>query len=285
MKHLPVFTLALLITAGSLQAQEAPQPPPEPPPPPPPVQALAPLAPVQALTPAKAERPLSATGTVEIHLFSGSIKLIGWEETRVEVSGRVGGGVDNLLIDGGEDRVVINVKPDGETYGLPEAALEVRLPSKGRVLVEIINGSIKTEGLAGRVNLESVNGSINVSGVPREAEISAVNGTITLKGDGSMEEGTLETVSGDISVRMDIRPGTSLEISTVSGSIDLQIPKESGVEFEAETFSGNIEYELGPQPEGSGTFMPSQEWSFTLGDGGAYVSLSTFSGSIHIRGL
>ncbi|MCZ6778457.1 MAG: hypothetical protein O7F16_05755, partial [Acidobacteria bacterium] len=191
MKHLPVFTLALLITAGSLQAQEPPQPPPEPSPPPPPVQALA---------PAKAERPLSATGTVEIHLFSGSISLIGWEEAKVEVSGKVGGGVNNLQMEGGEDRVVINVTPDLESFGLPEANLEVRVPSKGRVLVEIINGSIKTEGLAGRVSLESVNGSINISGIPREVEISAVNGTITLEGDGSMAEGTLETVSGDINV-------------------------------------------------------------------------------------
>ena len=258
MKHLPVFTLAVLITAGGLQAQE----------------------------PVKAERPLSATGTVEIQLLSGSIHLIGSNEAKVEVSGGVRGGADQLQIEGDEDRVIINVEPGGEfTDTFPEAHLEIRLPSKSRVLLEIVSGSIKAEGLAGRVSLESVNGSIYIQGIPREAEISTVSGSITLEGDGFMEEGTVETVSGNIDVRMGIHPRARLDFETVSGSIDLRIPKDSAAKFEAETFSGKIENELGPEPESTDSFLPSQELSFTLGDGGAHVSLSSFSGSIRIRGI
>ena len=51
--------------------------------------ALAAAAPLWADEPVDERRPLSSTGAVEIEMISGTIKVIGWDRSEVEITGRL----------------------------------------------------------------------------------------------------------------------------------------------------------------------------------------------------
>lgn len=229
-------------------------------------------------------RSASPDGVVEIESLAGSIRIIGWDRNEVEVTGDLGGPKQELEIEGEGDRIKIEIiLPRGRYRNIEGADLEIKVPRASRVEVESISADIEASELNGRLELETVSGNITVNGgEPEELELASVSGDIRVESGGMLKEGSFETVSGNIMSSTDFDSRGSFSFESVSGNLELRVPAGANAFFEVSTFSGSIRNELGPEAERSNSILPSQELEFTLGSGGARISLQAFSGKVKI---
>ena len=241
------------------------------------------------ITTAWAERPVnesrsaSSDGVVEIEILGGSITIVGWDRNEVEVTGDLGDGKQELEIEGEGDHITIEVVlPRGRHQNIEGADLQIRVPRASRVEVESVSANIEASEVTGRLILETVSGNVTVEGEPEELEMSSVSGDIRFEGDGMLKEGSFETVSGNVFGSTDFDSRGSFSFETVSGNVELRVPSGINARFEVSTFSGNIRNEIGPEPKRSSSILPSQELEFTVGSGGARISLQAFSGNVKI---
>ena len=229
-------------------------------------------------------RSASPDGVVEIESLAGSITIIGWDRNEVEVTGDLGDPKQELEIEGEGDRITIEiVLPRGRYQNIEGAELEIKVPRASRVEVESVSANIEASEVSGRLDLQTVSGNVTVKGgEPEELELASVSGDIRVESGGMLKEGSFETVSGNIVSSTDFDSRGSFSFESVSGDVELRVPAGANAIFEVSTFSGSIRNELGPEPERSSSILPSQELEFTLGSGGARISLQAFSGNVKI---
>lgn len=237
-----------------------------------------------AQTPVDERRDAAADGVVEIENLAGSVRIIGWDRNEVEVTGELDGASQELEIDKDDDHISIEVViMEGHHEDIEGADIEVRVPRGSQLEVETVSATIEVSGVSGALEISSVAGDITVEGDSRKVELATVSSDITLKDGENLEDGELESVSGDIHVEAAFGKRGSFDFQTVSGDIVLLVPSGINARFDIETFSGDIENELGPEPVKKDSILPSKELSFSTGSGGARIALQSFSGSIHIQ--
>jgi len=262
-------------------------------------------------------RPLSPTGGVTVSNIEGSVKVIGWSNAQVEITGTLGADVEELEITGDESELRIDVKAPKHPEWL-ETDLVLRIPVAASIEVETVSATVEVESLTGSVDLESVSGWVKTSGRPSELSVETVSGDITvaesaprtdlasvsgsIKVDlatgrldaesvsgairvenGSLESASFETVSGDISYAGDIVGRGSYDFESMSGGVTVLVPSGVSAQFDITTFSGSIDNDIGPEAERASKYTPEKELSFSTGSGGARVSIESFSGSIKIK--
>jgi len=264
-------------------------------------------------------RPAAAAGLVEIENPAGTLRVIGWNQNEVTVTGTLGPGAEGLSVTGEKNRIRVEVETRGNPHGVA-STLEVHVPEgsrvevssfagsiavsdvKGAVRAENVNGDITVSGAAREVDVQTVNGSLEVSGPARRVHAESVNGSVTVRGasgeveastvnggllvsGGTFSHGHLETVNGKVRFEGDLAKSAVLDADSVSGAIELLLPATVAADFTLSTFSGTIENDLGPALDReSGRDNPSEkELSFTTGAGGANVTIHTLSGAIAIR--
>lgn len=126
----------------------------------------------------------------------------------------------------------------------------------GDLQLNAVNGDIQVRGHRGRVTAKTVNGSIAVTGEVRVFAGDGVSGDVFLDLAGEPDEVRINTVSGDIAVRLGRDVATSYTINTVSGRLQLDESEVRGVrgrysgrfgeldgrwlDFKANTVSGDV---------------------------------------------
>lgn len=261
--------------------------------------------------------PLDPDGVVTIDNMAGSVKVVGWNEGRVEVTGTLAKEVDRVEVKGDQSRVKIRVVMERGTRTMDATKLEVHVPTNCRLAVEGVSTRIDVEGLEGHIELESVSGDLSVKGSPRDLEAESVSGSINVEsapdraklesvsGDievarvqgeleassvsgeikvlgGVLAGGEVSTTSGDIRLEVDLGGRGRLSVESMSGAVVMVVPASISADFELSTFSGSITNEIGPPPERSSDYTPGQELRFEAGTGGPRVSVSSFSGSVKL---
>jgi DUF4097 and DUF4098 domain-containing protein YvlB len=173
---------------------------------------------------------------------------------------------------------------------------------KGEVRAESVSGTVKASALTRLAAMKSVSGDVDLNGVEsdgtivlssvsgdvtatnlkaRALEVSAVSGDTTLTQCQS-ERAQVNTVNGDISYSGRLAKAGRYELKTHSGDIMLY-HQGSPFEVAASTFSGDIKFDQAlPATVKSNTnhHGPGRSVRGTVGSGGAYVELTTFSGDI-----
>jgi len=269
--------------------------------------------------PVNETREAAPDGTVDINNLNGTVTVTGWDKNRVEVTGSLGDGPDRLEVSGTKSRTVIKVIWPRETHTSSREAtdLNVKVPHGSQVRVEGVNLTIDVSDVSGLIDLQTVNGGIDVSGEPAEVDAKTVNGTVEIHADtgrikaetvnggvkvsGGRGEVSGRSVSGGIEVKGE--GFTSAELSTVSGSVDfegsiegkgafdfeshsgdvvIRLPGDVNAEFDVSTFSGDIVNELGPEAHRNSSYAPGKSVDFTAGDGGAQISVNSFSGTVRL---
>ena len=235
-----------------------------------------------AATPINETRPLSATGSVSIDNLKGTVNVRTWNRPEVRVTGRLGEGVEKLEIEGGSDRLSIEVRYPkrggwfgwGEGKGEP-TELEVMVPARADLKVSVVSADIDVEGTGGkRLALGSVSGDLLVRGARAdEASFESVSGDIDAEVDSASTRA--DTVSGDVRLRgaiegrvelesvsgdLGLRAGTveRLDISSVSGDANLELALAPGARVNAETLSGNLVLRL---PAGTSGRIQAESFS------------------------
>jgi len=263
--------------------------------------------------------PIGPGADVDIDVLSGTVTIVAGSEGLVEVTGTLGDGVESLEIDGDEDGVYIEVEYDEDYHGTQQVDtdLTIRVPAGSTLTVETVSASISVDGVTGELDLESVSGNVDiatmpaaldvetvsgniyVASAPADSDVSSVNGKIEIQavggsidienvsGDsmihgGVIDDGDLESVSGNITCHAIPGPDGRLDIETMSGIITLVIDSSLTASFDLSTFSGSIENQIGPEPRRTSKYTPGKELYFNTGSGGPSISLESFSGSIKL---
>lgn len=253
---------------------------------------------------------LARDGTVDLSNVSGDITVTSHNRAEVRIRARLR---DNgtLVLDATRSRVSLGVRSIGNRLG--EATYDVVVPSGARVIARSVSGDISLRGPFGPTEARSVSGDIEVSDTERlvvnsvsgDATVRNVTGDLTAKsvsGDvnvtrvsGDVTAATVsgdvvlddvrsesvrgETVSGNVRYRGTISPRGRYEFKSHSGDLRLTVPENMGAVISAETFSGAVrsDFQLTLNP---GQGQRRQRMEFTIGQGDARITLSTFSGNI-----
>ncbi len=256
-----------------------------------------------------------ADGTVVIENVAGSIQVVGWDREEVQVTGTLGKGVEKLDFENDGRRTLVAVRIPRGAKKVEGSHLTVKLPAGSRVEVSAVSADVSSEGVDGDLYLDSVSGDIEASGGSKQVEAETVSGDVRLdvtadrtraksvSGDlhvkGVEGEINLETVSGDCevdgrsfdrvratSVSGDLQFGGRLTakgdytFESHSGDVRLHLGARPNAEFDVSTFSGEIEVPFEGAERSKGGRGPGHELHVTVGDGGARVEISTFSGDV-----
>lgn len=263
-----------------------------------------------------------ADGDIEIrmpHLGSGSadVTVTGWSRNEVRVLGETDRG--ELSVDASGRHLDIGTRSDGGRTRVER--LEVSVPAGARVRINNGGGDITIRGLRGGVEASSFNGDIELTDLGDRVEVKTFNGDITASniagrvwanasnGDialrdvrGEIEVHTLngdigltgivskdvraKTLSGTIGYDGSLDPDGEYSLNAFSGEIDMTIPRNTGATLTVSTFSGTIDSPDIPLVLTPGTRAresKGQSMTFQLGNGGARISLESFSGEIRIH--
>lgn len=178
--------------------------------------ALLMAAPAQAQRQVSARHDASATGTVEISINAGSLRVTGWGRNEVQVTGTVAREGDQLQLDGGGRMVEVRVEGRRGTRA-GAAHLEVRVPAGSRVEVSAASAPITINGVNGHVEANSQNGGVTVQGSPRAIEIISHSGAVVVGGQTDVLDVT--SMSGPVRVSGNVRQRADIE--ALSGPVDL----------------------------------------------------------------
>jgi DUF4097 and DUF4098 domain-containing protein YvlB len=256
--------------------------------------------------------PLARNGSVEIQLHAGEIIVTGWARNDVRVRGTSERG--QIRLDASPSHIDIGTRSDRGRFG--DTRVEVNVPEgtrltvggtsadvsvrgvKGEVDVTTMAGDVVIDDASSRVSFESMSGDVQISRVQGDLRGEAMNGEIAVTDvSGEVE---VETVSGDLTLH-NVR-SRSVRAETVSGSVEFEGPTERGGRYDFASHSGDVRLLLPPALGAvisvetfSGTIdsdfpitlNPGQrhgkEFEFQVGDGGARIGASSFSGGIYIQ--
>jgi len=255
--------------------------------------------------------PVERGQRLEVNAFGGEIVIKAWNRNAVRVQATP---PSRTRVEVEQSATTVSVRTEGRR-GAPSAvdlridapawmALEVSgvytdvsvTGAGGPVSVETVEGSIDVEGGDGLVSLESVSGEVRLRKAKGRIEVNSVNEDVHIAD--AAGEITAESVNGEI--RLDRVQASSLDASTVNGDVVYDGPVRSGGRYalsshngditltvaegtnaavSVSTFNGEFESEF---PVALTETRKGKRFSFTLGNGGAQVSLESFQGTIQL---
>lgn len=258
---------------------------------------------------------VDARGRLDLENRDGDIHVRSWDRNAVRVRADYGAGLELDIDavgsvvrieaerrgrrDAADDRVTYEIWiPTGFAAAIDATNSNVVLENLGAdVEVETVNGNIVLRGGNGTVDLESVSGEILVDGargninaetvnlgirITRSSgDISAetVNGSIQLSEiESSQVEAT--SVNGDVRYAGSIRSGGRYDLGSHNGSISMTIPDGADAAVTISTHNGSIATDFDVRVQ---QLDSRRRLSFTLGGGGARITLESFGGSIELR--
>ncbi|ARQ68585.1 DUF4097 family beta strand repeat-containing protein [Streptomyces marincola] len=176
------------------------------------------------------------------------------------------------------------------------ATVSVSIPSRSRLSVGVVGASAVIGGVSGRTDVRGVSGSTTLVGLDGRVRAETVSGDVeaqalggrltfsTVAGNLTVIDSTppglkADSVSGDMVV--DLADGDApadVRLNTVSGEIAVRLPESAGARVSAGTAGGVISSAF-PELTVSGLWG-ARQLSGTLGTGAGAVHCSTVSGPI-----
>ena len=260
-------------------------------------------------------------GEVMISNISGSVEVRGWSRDQVEVTGRLGSDVEELIFERDGDEIVIKVKVPKRNVGRKDITsdLTVRVPEGSSLDIGTVSAGIDVQDVRGDLELESVSGSIDAEVFEGDIEAGTVSGSVDIQGDnkmidaelssvsggisaiglaGDMEAGSvsgrvsvsgdmfesvdLETVNGRITFRGKLHDDGDMAMESVNGGVDIRIENNVPARFEVETFNGGIKNCFGKKAERTSRYAPGYSMTHEIGRGTASVRVETLNGSVNV---
>jgi DUF4097 and DUF4098 domain-containing protein YvlB len=177
---------------------------------------------------------------------------------------------------------------------------------KGELRGQTVSGDVTGSGLGKVAALKTMSGDVRINGVESSGPLSlsamsgdvvienlhapsvdaeSVSGDVRLKSC-SCDRVRLQSVSGDLEYVGQITRSGRYEIKTHSGGIRVAVPPASGFEIDANSFTGDITFDppiTAILSQGRKGPMPGRVAHGVIGNGGAFVELSSFSGDIVVN--
>lgn len=264
----------------------------------------------------------AATPTVSVRLGGAvsSVRVVAWEHDSIAVIGTLGAGskMDGgpFNTSGPIQGMKFFVDAADES-ALRANKLELRVPRNARVWIKAGSADIDVSGVTGGLDLNIVGGSVRVNGKPRELLVESMDGSVTVSGavsygrlktatgditvqgtgedmnvmtvsgtirvgEGNVERGRFESVTGPIIFSADLGRGADARFDTHSGAIELRLAPRASVEIDAATVTGSIENAWSKTRPVAGREGRGMELGTSSGMGGARVSIRSFKGNVRL---
>lgn len=263
----------------------------------------------------------SSNAVVQIENIAGSVRVTGWDQDRVQVTGTLGDDVEGLALSKSGSEVYIEVEIDdrsGRRMMDADAQLDIQIPYGASVEISTVSANIDVQGISGtaeletvsgaiqvgggipaveaesvsgqidiagegtRAEIESVSGAVTVTGAGESVEVATVSGVITVSGDG-FREVDFESVSGAIEFSGSLEMGAEVNVEAHSSTVTLHLPSDLSAYIEVQTFSGTIDNAFGAEAERVDQYTPEKRLEFRAGSGDAEIAVETFSGNVLLR--
>jgi putative adhesin len=280
------------------------------------------LPPTTAAAQQKVDIHRASTPTVSVRLGGAvaAVRVVAWEHDSIAVVGVLGagskmdGGPFNVSGPVSGMKFFVDAADEAALRG---NKLELRVPRNARVWIKAGSADIDVAGVAGGLDLNIVGGSVRVTGKPRELMVESMDGAVTVSGfvsygrlktatgditvegtgedmtvstvsgtirvgDGRIERGRFESVTGPIIFSSDLVRGGDTRFDTHSGSIELRLARKASVEIDAATVTGSIENAWSFARPIAGREGRGMELGTSSGMGGARVSIRSFKGNVKI---
>lgn len=262
--------------------------------------------------------PADPHASIRILDLAGAIRVTGWDQDSVSISGTVPRGAGQFYAGGSRTGIKLGIETD--SLGAPGVELDVRVPRGATVWIKSSSAAVTLGGVEGDVDIATVSGDIRVEGAPRRVSAEAMDGdielttraavtraktaggTITINGGGGdvtassvsgavrytgahkLLVGRLESVSGTVTFQGTVIRGGTLAIETHDGPVDVRVPRDQAARFDLTSFGGAVTNALA----GGDPVVPKgKPLRFTSGAddaGGATVTVRTFKGNVRLGG-
>jgi hypothetical protein len=220
-----------------------------------------------ANTPIQLRHDATAKAKISISNVAGTVNVIAWDRSEVQVTGSLGDGTKPLAITGSNDHLEIKVEPRGGSHWfnwggdsrMGSTTLELHVPKAASLDINVVSAPLVIDGMDGgsievntvsgkaRINartpsltVDSVSGGIEQAGHAEKAELQTVSGEILAPSLGAHVE--LQTISGRIQASGG--PWQKLSLSTVSGDVQLTGGLTTGGSIDVDSMSGDVQLQL-----------------------------------------
>ena len=273
-----------------------------------------------AAVPLAAQAPVrrmavAPNASIRILNLAGSVRVSGWDQDSISVTGTPPSGGGMLLMGGSERGVKVVVEANAAT-DLPGTNLEIRVPRGANLWVKSATATVTIEGVTGQVEASTVTGAISVRGSPsvlvaesmegdldiaaparitrlktaggaitvrdaaNEITATSVSGVIRLLNARDVSSGRLESVSGSVLFNGAVAPGGSLDLQTHDASIEILLPPRQNALVEVSAYGGKT---INRIPGLTGAPGKGKAVQYRLGNGRARVVARSLKGDVSLR--
>ena len=273
-----------------------------------------------AAVPLAAQAPVrrmavAPNASIRILNLAGSVRVSGWDQDSISVTGTPPSGGGMLLMGGSERGVKVVVEANAAT-DLPGTNLEIRVPRGANLWVKSATATVTIEGVTGQVEASTVIGAISVRGSPsvlvaesmegdldiaaparitrlktaggaitvrdasNEITATSVSGVIRLLNARDVSSGRLESVSGSVLFNGAVAPGGSLDLQTHDAPIEILLPPRQNALVEVSAYGGKT---INRIPGLTGAPGKGKAVQYRLGNGRARVVARSLKGDVSLR--
>ncbi|MFK2878808.1 DUF4097 family beta strand repeat-containing protein [Rhodanobacter hydrolyticus] len=219
-------------------------------------------------TPINLQHAATPTAHISISNISGEVRVTAWDRATVQVDGQLGDGAKPLAITGNDDKLAIEVQPQGNGGGwlnwgsdnrMGPTMLDLHVPRGASLDVRVVSAPLVVDGMdGGKISVNTVSGRARINANSPSLYIESVSGNIELAGHAT--QANLQTVSGDIlapvlgdqaklqtvsgRIQGNGGPWRQLTLSTVSGDVQLAGNLAQDGKLSVDSMSGNVQLQL-----------------------------------------
>ncbi|MBV2152038.1 DUF4097 family beta strand repeat-containing protein [Kitasatospora sp. SUK 42] len=149
----------------------------------------------------------------------------------------------------------------------------------GHVSVQSASGDATLAGLTGRIDASTVTGDVDAQAVGGQLKVNTVSGQLTVIA-GTADRVQANTVTGAVTLDLDVAGETDVKVNTVSGPVVVRIPSLADATVHAGSTSGDVSSTF-DQLEMSSTWG-AKKISGRLGEGRGSLNVTTVSGAVTV---
>lgn len=217
---------------------------------------------------------VDSTSSLRLENVNGSVKITAWDKDVIKV-------LAIIKTDDQDDRDRISIEMTETSRGVSvethykkqsswgshrssgSVNYTIMVPVNAELSsIDLVNGSLKIEGVTGEIRADLVNGSIKAFGLESDSEFNSVNGSIKV---------SYQKIGKDLN---------RIELDTVNGSIKLSLPANVSASVDAETMHGSIKNDFGLKANKN--MFSGRSLKGDIGGGDIRITLESVNGSVKI---
>jgi hypothetical protein len=110
--------------------------------------------------------------------------------------------------------------------------------------VKSVSGDVTIDGVRSRIVARTVSGALESRSLDGDLTFTTVSGDLTVAG-GTSRSVTADSVSGDVTLDLDLLEGGQIRVKTVSGDLTLRLPADAGLVVNVQSTTGTLDSGFG----------------------------------------